>query len=412
MIVPISRTLSAPNEQIDVDMRMPKWNWVLASIAIGLVVLTGCAGALPSVRHARPDARMRGAMVRASVADRSNGRVTYSVPSSVRCATNTCVHWVDSSEDAPPPADVDDDGIPDRVQTTLDVLEDVWAVEVDDYGFRPPKSDLTSRNHGPDGRLDVYLADVGPKLYGYCDTDDPALGSNVWDVSAYCVFDNDFSRREFGRVHGLDALRSTAAHEFFHAIQAAYDWGEDWWLTEGTAAWIEDEVYDDLNEYDYFYGGRDAFSHPDVPVDIGRGWYRYGAWFFWRFMSEYFSADVGHPDTDVIKQIWELADASEGAPNLSSLRATAQVAADHGVPFRDAFATFGAVNAVPASFYEEGADYPDVAITQSLLVTPTRADVAGRATLDHLTSAYVRLRPGRAVPPGSELTVTVQRPER
>ena len=108
--------------------------------------------------------------------------------------------WVDRSEDAPPPLDADEDGVPDRVQTTLEVLEDIWAVEVDDYGFRPPKFDLSSRNHGPDGRLDVYLADIGPNLYGYCDTDDPDLGSGQWDVSAYCVFDNDFSRRQFGRT--------------------------------------------------------------------------------------------------------------------------------------------------------------------------------------------------------------------
>ena len=64
----------------------------------------------------------------------------------------------------------------------------------------------------------------------------------------------------------------TAAHEFFHAIQAAYDWGEDWWLTEGTAAWIKDEVYDDLNEYDYFYGRTNASIIPTYPsISAGDG---------------------------------------------------------------------------------------------------------------------------------------------
>ena len=127
-------------------------------------------------------------------------------------------------------------------------------------------------------------------------------------------------------------------------------------------------------------------------------------------MSEYLGADVGHPDTEVIKQIWELADASDAGPNYSSLQATARAAADQGVPFREAFAAFGAVNAVPSSFYEEGADYRDAAITRSLLVTPTRPNVGGKATLDHLTSAYFRLRPGRAISPGSQLTVTLRVP--
>jgi hypothetical protein len=37
-------------------------------------------------------------------------------------------------------------------------------------------------------------------------------------------------------------LKVTAAHEFFHAVQFAYDIGEDGWLMESTATWMEEHV--------------------------------------------------------------------------------------------------------------------------------------------------------------------------
>ena len=64
-------------------------------------------------------------------------------------------------------------------------------------------------------------------------------------MSAYCVVDNDYSPAEFpGVVNGLPALQVTAAHEFFHAVQFAYNAFQDSWLLESTAAWVEDEAFD------------------------------------------------------------------------------------------------------------------------------------------------------------------------
>ena len=88
--------------------------------------------------------------------------------------------------------------IPDWIDRTREVFGQVWDVEVGRLGYGGPRSDRTSRNHGPNGKLDVYIADVGSMgLYGYCTTDDPTRGTRG-DVSAYCVVDDDFSRRQFG----------------------------------------------------------------------------------------------------------------------------------------------------------------------------------------------------------------------
>ena len=37
------------------------------------------------------------------------------------------------------------------------------------------------------------------------------------------MFDDDFSKKQFPGRHGVAALKVTAAHEFNHAIQFAYD---------------------------------------------------------------------------------------------------------------------------------------------------------------------------------------------
>jgi len=172
----------------------------------------------------------------------------YQVESQARCTANVCVHWVPSTADAPPPRDDNGDRVPDWVQTTSATLEEVWRRVVGGRGYRPPRSDVGSSEPGPDDRLDVYLADLGAQgLYGYCTTDDPEVEVGRWNVSAYCVLDDDFSTAQFA-APPLHSLRVTAAHELFHAVQFGYDVTEDLWLMEGTATWMEDEVYDGIDD--------------------------------------------------------------------------------------------------------------------------------------------------------------------
>ena len=59
--------------------------------------------------------------------------------------------------------------------TTLTTAEHVWDVEVDTMGYRAPLSDMRSTDHGPHRRLDIYVSNLGPTLYGYCTSDDPAV---------------------------------------------------------------------------------------------------------------------------------------------------------------------------------------------------------------------------------------------
>jgi hypothetical protein len=345
----------------------------------------------------------------------------YSVPEEPpECSADVCVHYVATTGDAPPSTDTAPaDGVPDWVATTSAVLDDVWAFEVDGYGYRAPKSDISSSNDGGDGRLDVYLAELNAVgLFGYCTTDDPNAfdpGYQFWDFSAYCVLDDDYV--DYGYPDPTDPLKVTAAHEFFHAVQFAYDAADDGFLHEGTAAWMEDEVYDDIND-NRGYLGTSPLAQPTVPLDRSAGFRVYGSWIFWRFLSEYIGANDGGstaPDPTIIRAIWQRADASATGPDDYSIQAASRAIANRsfaGTPwrFRWAFADFAVWNARPGAFYDEGSAYPGARIASTTVLKRSRRSTSISARLDHLSNRFVVIRRGSGLSRTAKLRVTLNGP--
>ncbi len=263
------------------------------------------------------------------------------------CGAHVCVHWVSSTSDAPAGTDATPaNGIPDWVDTTLATVEHVWSVEVTSMGYQAPLDDSSSTNNGGNGKLDVYISNLGSQqLYGYCTTDDPdlvnpALNYQFSDGSAYCVVDNNYTETIFDNHSPLQNLKVTAAHEFFHAVQAAYDFFDDTWMIEGTATWMEDQVYDNINDNRQYL--IDSQLHqPGVPLDKGsQCCFQYGEWIWWRFLSE----SLGDPT--IIRDIWERADGSGttkgdmiAGPDNYSLQAVKNALAARGQSSRAPTAT-------------------------------------------------------------------------
>jgi hypothetical protein len=338
----------------------------------------------------------------------------YTVPSTFVCS-NVCLHWVETSADAPPPRDAHGDRLPDQVEATLAVLDQIWAKEIVEFGFRPPRSDDVLRDHGPDGRLDVYLADIADDVLGYCSPEVPR--DYTWfDVPGHCVLDNDYSPAQLGPPNssGLLALERNAAHEFFHVVQFAYDFNEDGWLMEGTATWMEDEVFDSISgSYGWF--PYTALRHPEVPIDTFSRFqpFQYGSWLFWRFLEELFSPANGPRAPAVIRRVWEWADGSPGAPDLYSLQAVDATARERGLTARGVFSLFGVANVIPRAFYRDGATYPSAPRAASFTLSSRRPSTGRRqVTLNHLTNASIELRPGVGVGRGARLHVAVDAPPR
>ncbi len=325
----------------------------------------------------------------------------------VHCFTNVCIHWVTISKDAPPLDDVAPaDGVPDWVATTDATLENVWTQEVTTMGYRQPEDDSSSKNDGGSGQLDVYLANLLPDgLFGYTTTDDPKLPP-PYDVSAYMVLDNDYVG--YGYSDPTAPLDVTAAHEFFHAVQFAYDAYEDRWMMEATAVWMEDEVYDDIND-NYYYLPYGPLGAPGVPLDKGgSGLHQYGAWIFFRFLSEYPSLD----GPTIVRDIWDQANGSNGGPDLYSTAAIARAIALQGQSFGNLFATFAEWAAAPDLQFEEGANYPAAKVAKTSTIRSSDPNLAPTSfVLDHLANAYAVILPGAGVSGTAKLRVSVDGPD-
>jgi hypothetical protein len=185
--------------------------------------------------------------------DPDPNRNAYSVPeapASPACSANFCVHWVDQGLDAPNPTDSDGDGVPDFVRLVLRVAEHAHAVENGKLGWREPKSD--GRKGGGWGKTDVYLSQIGGELFGYA-APDPGQASRRHRIPrrlhGYLVLDNDYSAFEFPGTTSLDDLEVTVAHEYNHILQFGYDAYQDPWFAECSAVWMEDQVYNGINDY-------------------------------------------------------------------------------------------------------------------------------------------------------------------
>ena len=62
---------------------------------------------------------------------------------------------------------------------------------------------------------------------------------------AYMVMDNDYA----DQGDPAAVMQVTAAHEYNHVLQFAYDAAQDTWMFESTAVWMEDRVYDAVDDY-------------------------------------------------------------------------------------------------------------------------------------------------------------------
>ena len=237
---------------------------LLANMAAGLAVLVAPATALAAPGHSvapsravapapflKPRPRPTEALERPGEGI-TPSRNSYSVPEAPKspsCDANFCVHWVDQGLDAPNLKDSNGDGVPDYVERVLAVAEHVHSVENDKLGWQEPLSDGTLG--GGHGKTDIYLSEIGGELFGYAapDRDQAVNGRQPEHLHGYLVLDNDYSPFEFPHTEPGHDLKVTLAHEYNHILQFGYDAYEDPWFAESTAVWMEDQVYNGIDDY-------------------------------------------------------------------------------------------------------------------------------------------------------------------
>jgi hypothetical protein len=314
---------------------------------------------------------------------------SYGFPSTRMCGRHVCVHYVTRSADAPPSRR--------WVRTNVRVMERVWRHHLRRLGYRAPRND---GRRGGDGRFDVYLKELGSQgLYGYC-APERRVRNHPRQASSYCVLDDDFARSQFGRAP-RKTLRVTAAHEFFHAIQFAYDIEEDLWLLESTATWMEEVFADAVNDNRaYLPYGQVKRSWTSLDLFNPNGFEHYGNWPFWTFVTR--RHGVG-----AVRQVFRQV-GTGGLPNLSSIAGVKRVLNWAG-SFTGDLSGYFAANATPTASYPEGWAWPLPRMTASRRLTPDNPVLASSVRINHLASRHVRAIP-RGYGPRGRLRVAVVAP--
>lgn len=135
-----------------------------------------------------------------------------------------------------------------KADTYLDTAEATQKKEIVELGFKQPKNSDTLKIDIYIGNKDAIAKDgvitfIESSYAGYATT-------SPSDDTPYFVINPKIDN---------NIVKVTIAHEFFHTVQYAYydflNISDDdsfakqiWWL-EATAVLMEDEVYDDINDY-------------------------------------------------------------------------------------------------------------------------------------------------------------------
>ncbi|HPF34454.1 MAG TPA: FlgD immunoglobulin-like domain containing protein [Candidatus Krumholzibacteria bacterium] len=159
-------------------------------------------------------------------------------------------------------------GIPDYVERCAQYMDESWEKEIVEMGFTAP----------PTHPYPVSFESMGS--YGYTTV--------VSGTATRIVLHNTFigfppNDDPDGNV--LGAAKVTCAHEFKHASQRAQSgWSEGGWV-ELDATWMEDVVYDQVNDYYNYLTSGSGISSPTSSLDTG-GSGSYEDCIFQHWMSE------------------------------------------------------------------------------------------------------------------------------
>ena len=183
------------------------------------------------------------------------------------------VHYDTSGSNAPNLTDANVNGIPDFVDSTLVYLEYAYSAIIA-LAYGSPKSDVS---RGGSAAIDIYLQDLASlRYYGYTSPDTGLLSID----SAYMVLDNNYTDSIYS-TKGYSALRVTSAHELFHVFHYSYYGADDavWWM-EQSATWMEDHVWDDVNDYLNYLSAFLTDRESSLDYFSGMNSYAYGASLF------------------------------------------------------------------------------------------------------------------------------------
>ncbi|MCH7878770.1 MAG: dockerin type I repeat-containing protein, partial [candidate division Zixibacteria bacterium] len=287
------------------------------------------------------------------------------------------LHYDTTGPETVPAEDLDVNGIPDFVDRAGVYLDSAWNLFHTKLGYLLPPDDGTS---GGDSKYDVYFASIG----GYGITFFDPTGPAPWDdFTSFILIHRDFAGfapNQDPEGSQIGALKVTCAHEYFHAVQLAYDGLDDLWMYESSATWNEVELFPEVKDnyqfLPFFYNDTDTF------LTTNGGFHPYGAFVWPLYLAE------NYTDT-LMRKIWEASISANGIDAIDD------ALSGWGVSTGGIFADFGVWNfftgdRAQAGYYPSGAEYPGVILDRALPVIPFTNEHPLKAP-DGLASTYMSL---------------------
>jgi hypothetical protein len=324
------------------------------------------------------------------------GEATYGVPGG-----RFTIHFATTGVEVPDLTDANSNGIPDWVETVAAVFEHVYDVEVTSMGYKSPPVEA------PAVTYQVYLKNLAAQdTYGltidYFDLSFPPNG--VTSVPTYIVIDAKMTSSNLtfdGTYEPIQLLQVTAAHEFQHSIQFGYNYYFSPWYAEATATWMEDEVYDTVNQlYTYLSGylpytgsvSLDSSSPLDSP---------YGRWIFDRYLAQRHSASM-------IKSVWVALDGKPpvGHNDIPMLPLIDTVLTANGSSLPEEFFSFAQNFYLRAWTTHPGDEIPTVSPVRFFSSFPFSASLSAGSVISmpgHCF-AYYQFLPSATAPTNLQLT--------
>ncbi len=256
------------------------------------------------------------------------------------------IHYTTTGYHAVDTRDSDANGIPDYVDQVGRIFDRVYRIEIDSLGYRHYKEDNIDGS-----QLDVYIQNLGGD-YGGCAWDE----TTCRQCTPFITIDNDYAESSYS-THGLEAVRVTAAHEFFHALQLNYRWDPGvsssniYWY-EISSTWMEDVIEDSVNDYLSYLKTYYANTNSSLTTFDGYSEYSKVPWTF--YMAESYSPDI-------IRQLWEDYSNPGYQPHQSFDHVLPEGFATNFIRFAY-WNTFTGTQAVADSFFSEGSHYPELTI--------------------------------------------------
>jgi hypothetical protein len=186
-----------------------------------------------------------------------------------------------------------------------------------------------------DAPYDVYLRELSSRqLYGMATSGQaiPAAGfANAY--GSYMEIDNNFTDSIYTNANGgpfsaTQSLQTTVAHEYHHAIQYGYNYYFDVWYAEAVSTWMEDEIYDGVNQiYNYlpaWFNNSNKALDLKVGSDATTSGAGYSRWIFNRYQAEQHGVDAVRASWEKLAGVARPADGSDiiMLPVLESLMTT------------------------------------------------------------------------------------------